>query len=112
MSSNYDDSSDFYEMEIQERDWEIIRLTEEKRKLEERVNDLETAIRSHKDNYGDDLCWLNDKKLWILLPEYKEEDLLNISNSLPQKDEFLSNCSRYHESRREGIKYIAIQKKE
>lgn len=61
-----------------------------------RVGELEEAIRKHKAAQGNDLCWENDLELWNVLPEgsgtYPHD-------SLPSREEFLSNCEKYYCSR-------------
>ena len=34
-----------------------------------RIAALETAIREHRDQRGDDRCWMDDEKLYNILPE-------------------------------------------
>jgi hypothetical protein len=36
---------------------------------QERVSVLEAAIRKHRDQRGDDRCWLDDEELYATLPE-------------------------------------------
>lgn len=36
---------------------------------QERVRELEDGIRKHRDQRGDDRCWLDDEELYRLLPE-------------------------------------------
>lgn len=38
-------------------------------RLRARVAELEAAIRSHRDQRGDDRCWLDDETLYRVLPE-------------------------------------------
>lgn len=59
----------------------------------ERVGILETAIRKHRDQRGDDRCWLDDLELYAVLGD-EQPDL-----TLPLREEFLSNCSRFWECR-------------
>lgn len=67
----------------------------EVQKLQERVNVLEDAIRTHRDAQGHSLCWLNDYELYSVL---NEADVDN-RDTLPPRDEFLTNCAKYYESR-------------
>src|SRR4051794_12801651 len=55
---------------------------------------LKAAIREHKDQRGDDRCWLDDVKLYHPLGEGVSPDA-----GLPPKCEFLESCSRYFDQR-------------
>lgn len=55
---------------------------------------LRSAIRYHRDQKGDDRCWLDDIKLYELLPETSSHEL-----TLPPQEEFLSSCKRFWECR-------------
>jgi hypothetical protein len=72
---------------------ELIRIAREQD--EERVR-LESAIRTHRDQRGDDRCWLDDHALYSVLDDAPEP-----SNhlALPPKCEFLKSCERYWEQR-------------
>lgn len=59
----------------------------------ERLATLEAAIREHRDQEGDDRCWLDDAKLYAALGESGHD------TSLPPKCEFLESCSRFWEQR-------------
>lgn len=72
---------------------EII-MNEEDWRAYERIHELETAIRKHRDAKGHDRCWLDDIELYKVLGE-ESPDL-----SLPPKDEFLRECEKYYECRR------------
>lgn len=61
---------------------------------QERIEELETAIRTHRDQRGDDRCWLDDVELYAVLHEDKQPFF-----ALPAKQEFLGNCARYWECR-------------
>lgn len=69
---------------------------------------LEAAIREHRDQRGDDRCFLDDAKLYSVLGDNVEVDA-----SLPPKCDFLASCERYWEQRRsettEGKPTIAQQ---
>lgn len=65
-----------YEMLIQEQTKEIERLRD--------------AIRLHRDEKGHDRCWLDDERLYSVLPEGEKADMI-----LPCREEFLANCARY-----------------
>ena len=59
----------------------------------ERVVLLEDAIRRHRDQRGDDRCWLDDAELYSVLGEGQPD------TTLPPQEEFLSNCARFFECR-------------
>ena len=62
--------------------------------LKEEVVLLRNAIRAHRDQKGDDRCWIDDVELYKQLPENIEADF-----ALPPKEEFLASCKRYCEKR-------------
>ena len=61
---------------------------------------LEAAIRNHRDQRGDDRCYLDDAELYSVLGESEAVTVL------PPKEVFLANCARFHASRQKpGEKY-------
>ena len=62
--------------------------------LKAEVLRLRAAIRLHRDEKGHDRCWLDDQRLYSVLPEGVKADMI-----LPCREEFLSNCARYWSSR-------------
>jgi hypothetical protein len=56
---------------------------------------LRAAIRYHRDQKGDDRCWIDDNKLWALLPD-SPPDLVG----LPSFDEMMKRCSDFFQYRR------------
>jgi len=58
--------------------------------LKEEIETLRNAIRLHRDERGNDRCWLDDERLYSVLPEGKKADMV-----LPCRQEFLKNCARY-----------------
>lgn len=62
--------------------------------LQNEVRRLRDAIRLHRDEKGHGRCWLDDQRLYSILPENKNADFL-----LPPKDEFLQNCEVYWKTR-------------
>lgn len=62
---------------------------------EQEIQHLHEGIRDHRDQKGHDRCWLDDDKLYQLLPEGPE----NYNSSLPSREEFLGNCVRFFETR-------------
>lgn len=69
------------------------------------VQKLRDAIRKHRDEKFHDRCWEDDKKLYKTLPEGLKGD-----QSLPPKEEFLENCKRYWEHRKDSTKEFLLQK--
>lgn len=63
-------------------------------RLLHRVQELEAAIRKHRDQKGHDRCWLNDLELYGVLGEPVGEPCL------PPTDEFLSRCREYEMGQR------------
>lgn len=66
--------------------------------LVERVEKLESAIRTHRDQEGDDRCWLDDRALYHSITEPDGSQAVP-DLALPPKCEFLESCSRYWERR-------------
>ena len=62
---------------------------------------LREGIRAHQSKSGHELCWINDLTLWTLL----DADAAYPHDTLPVKEEFLSQCARYYESRLKGTPY-------
>lgn len=62
---------------------------------EDEAEKLRAAIRKHRDQRGDDRCWVDDMELYGSLPEAVGTEIL----ALPPRDVFLSNCARFHEFR-------------
>lgn len=56
------------------------------------VSALQSAIRKHRDQRGDDRCWMDDEELYIVLPE---------GYTPPPRDTAveLKNCERFIASR-------------
>ena len=59
----------------------------------QRISKLETAIRTHRDQRGDDRCWLDDAALYAVLDD--GVDPYSVDATLPPRKEFLESCSRY-----------------
>lgn len=62
--------------------------------VKEELLKLRNGIRYHRDQKGDDRCWLDDVELYKLLPEQRDADF-----TLPPKDEFARDCARFWQSR-------------
>jgi hypothetical protein len=60
-------------------------------------------ITNHRDQRGDDRCWLDDQDM------YTAVGLSPANTALPPAEEFAANCKRFHESRqRPGDKYETV----
>lgn len=66
------------------------------KRLNAEIDRLQAGIRTHRDERGHDRCWLDDERLYKLLPEGVSDGV----GVLPPKDEFLRGCERYYELRR------------
>jgi hypothetical protein len=62
--------------------------------LREKIYELEDAIRNHRDQKGDDRCFLDDMELYKVLG-----DKVPFDNRLPPKCDFLESCKRFWEQR-------------
>lgn len=82
-----------------ERDAALVKVTE----LEAKNVALLAAIKEHRDQRGDDRCWLDDKKLYAITGEVTDEG----DAALPPREVFLANCARYFECRQSGAPYFA-----
>lgn len=69
-------------------------------KLYIELDKLRNAIRYHRDQKGHDRCWLDDIKLYELLPE----GVADYDGSLPPEEEFLENCKCYYKLRTDHLK--------
>lgn len=71
--------------------------------LQNEIMKLREGIRSHRDQKGDDNCWLDDFQLYGLLPEK-----INADPQLPNKELMMLNCSRYYDCRKAGKLYVPL----
>lgn len=70
-----------------------------------RVEELEAAIRRHRDQRGDDRCWMDDEALYAALPE---------GYSPPARDSRveLALCEKYIACRHNpGTEYVSPQRR-
>ena len=74
-------------------DQDLEQLTEQELRVE--ILNLRNGIRLHRNEKGHDRCWVDDLRLYELLPEK-----LPANTTLPEREEFLANCHRFYESRR------------
>lgn len=69
---------------------------------------LVAAIRKHRDQRGDDRCWLDDAELYRVLggEPFEPKDC-----ALPDPEKMLANCQRFIASRHpDGVPYISEQR--
>ncbi len=64
-----------------------------KEKLRQEVRRLRHGIRAHRDQRGDDRCWIDDEKLYGLLPDGVHAE------TLLDPELMLRNCKRFVETR-------------
>lgn len=72
-------------------------LLDRMRTAEARVRELEASIRKHRGQLGHDQCWENDIELYEVLND--GGDNLGPHRSLPCREEFMTRCKEYYESR-------------
>lgn len=56
------------------------------------IRKLRSAIRTHRDSSGQDLCW-HHPALWSLLPEKVKPEI-----AVPEWPQFMRGCIRYRQS--------------
>jgi len=64
--------------------------------LVEEVLKLRNAIRSHRDQIGDDRCWMDDIGLYKILPE----GVAGADLSLLSDEQFRRNCDLFIKNRK------------
>jgi hypothetical protein len=75
---------------------------------EQEYNKLATAIRKHRDQRGDDRCWMDDYELYEALPE----GINGADLRLNTPDEMLACCRQYIAKRHDPSKeYISPQRR-
>ena len=63
----------------------------------EKIEELRKVIRYHRDQIGDDRCWVDDYKVWNTLPETKQVV------HLPTYDEGMRKCRVFHKYRNAAV---------
>lgn len=95
----------------QSKQYELNRLEEmdgwKKDEIKDEVHRLRKAIRAHRDERGHDACWLDDLELYKVLPEGTSD----VDQQLPPEKEFLDNCKRYYDHRKDP-NIVFIRQKE
>jgi hypothetical protein len=56
---------------------------------------LQAAIRKHRDQKGDNRCWMDDQDLYAALGA----ESIHADTSLPPREEFLESCRRFYAQR-------------
>lgn len=65
------------------------------RQLRAELLDIRRDIRWHRDQVGDDRCWLDDLKLYTHIPGYLEP----YANGMQSRRSFMMLCKRFYENR-------------
>jgi hypothetical protein len=63
----------------------------------EEIRALRGAIKTHREQTGHNLCWLNDVKLWEVLGDGKTT---YPHDTLPSEEEFKMGCAAFYASRK------------
>ncbi len=79
------------------QDDDLVQMDEEQLRAE--VKKLRAVIRYHRDQKGDDRCWVDDLRLYEALPEGSA----GYDSTLPPEDVFLENCKRFCRSRQTPV---------
>lgn len=70
------------------------------RSSQDRAGAMEKAIRAHRDQRGDDRCWMDDRVLYGILGESEPEHV----GQLDDPETMLANCKRFIASRHDPSK--------
>ena len=65
---------------------------------------LREAIIKHRDQRGDDRCWLDDQELYAVI-----DPSVKVDQSLPPKCDFLKSCERFWEQRQRLDEVFALK---
>src|SRR5690606_32948778 len=68
--------------------------SEEENALRRKIAAIRAAIRHHRDEKGDDRCWLDDYFIWDFLP-----DSPGVPTTLPPGDEAMAACRAFYNLR-------------
>ena len=63
------------------------------------IKKLRAVIRYHKDQKGDDRCWVDDIRLYETLPE----GCTGYDSTLPPENVFLENCKKFCKTRQTPV---------
>ena len=73
--------------------------------LQIEIMKLRNGIRTHRDQKGDENCWLDGKfYLYGLLPER-----VDVDPQLPNKQLMMVNCSRFYDCKKAGKDYYPLK---
>ena len=67
---------------------------EETEWLIDKIEELEDAIKNHREQTGHNMCWENDEELWLVLKDKVKSD-----HTPPDWDKFMNKCVEYRKSR-------------
>ncbi len=73
-------------------------LSASAKQLRKEIIRLRNAIRQHRDETGHGRCWLDDQRLYAILPDNQEPNL-----ALPPRADFLANCALYWQERQPPV---------
>lgn len=71
----------------------VYEMTDDLADAYQRIKELEAAIKKHRDQRGDDRCWVDDQELYKMVGDEKA------NTALPPKEIFMENCAKFHASR-------------
>lgn len=66
--------------------------------LLDQIKTVRAAIRYHRDQKGDDRCWVDDERLWALLPDAPPEP-----RALPSFEDMMKKCGAFYHLRRADV---------
>ena len=78
--------------------------------INQKYEELCNAIRNHRDQKGDDRCWIDDGLLYSKLPEGYEKLATGGQQLCP--DEMLANCKKYIASRHDPTQPYVSDRRE
>ncbi|MDP3725869.1 MAG: hypothetical protein Q8R36_01590 [bacterium] len=80
----------FMKAQISDVDLDIMSMG----RLKKEILELRSVIREHRDQIGDDRCWINDLRIYKAVP-----DNAPIITNLPPKEIFVGHCSHFWDTR-------------
>lgn len=66
--------------------------------LIDEIKAIRNEIRYHRDQKGDDRCWVDDVRLWTLLPDASPKP-----TALPPFEEMMKRCGAFYRNRRADL---------
>lgn len=92
---------------LEEREAAQKRIEDLERQKDDALNCVEMlfqSIRKHRDQRGDDRCYLDDHELYLVLPEGDTRPTREIAVTL-------ENCAKFIECRQQGREYVSPQRR-